>query len=425
MTLSDLTSNAHYVALAGLGAVIAAGWRQVRSFFSYIYGFLVVQATLESTATYPMMRYLRQEWKVTTAVHQTLRMTVYVPYKVPNHRATYYRGPHFLFVDGAPSSTMKISTFRWTPLLSIVKEAMSLDVKRDLQLQDSGTRSRFYVYDIVGRDKSINVEPLVAKTGSGSSNEKPLEGSAGSAVVPYVFQDLDRSFMYDIDEYTETPKSHMDGTPFLPPNALELLKETETWFRKRDWFRERAIPHRRGILLHGPGGTGKSTFAVITARKLAIPVYRFHLNTLSDKEYLDEISRVDAPALVLFEDFDQVFNKRQSVKNRHLSFDTVINTMSGVKTLEGVLFVLTTNNLESIDPAIGVCSEGSKMSTRPGRIDRILHMGSLPDEQRMRLIERTLQDWPDLVERAKTETDNFTIVQTQEYCVQLALERLH
>lgn len=432
MTLNDITSNAHFVALAGLGAILAAGWRQVRSFFSYIYGFLVVEAQIDYLVNAPITRCLRTRWHLVptgkywivcyTMRHQLLRMNVKVPFRLPNHKSTYYRGRHILFVNGSPGNNMTIKTFRWTNIEDIIREALAMEVEQDKNLQRTGGSSRFCVHDVTGRDKSTMDYP--------SRLDGPADANTGSNTVsdnsvPFVFTDIDRSFVYEREHYTETPHSYSDGTIFLPPEAKQLLEETEKWFHQREWFQQRVIPWRRGMLLYGPGGTGKSTFALILARKLAIPIYRFHLNTLSNKEYMDKIYQMETPSVVLFEDFDRIFKGRESVENKHLSFDTVINSMSGVKTLEGVVFVLTTNNVDSIDPAIGVQMDGSTMSTRPGRVDRVLYMGAMADEQRYMLIDRTLGDWPDLVELAKGATQNFTIVQTQEFCVQLALQRIH
>jgi hypothetical protein len=436
MTLNDLTSNAHFVALAGLGAVAAAGWRQVRSFFSYIYGFLVVEVTVDSGINYLTVRYLRSgPWYIVPTgkywiailrlPHQELRMNVNVPFKVPDTHFTCIRGKDILFVRANQHTPLRITTFRWTNVERILQEAILLNRQREIDAQKASSNSRFMVHEVVGRDKSLSVESLRETLGGEPPVSRNSQDGSSSNDMPWVFMDLDRSFMYDQKEYTETPESYADGTAFLPDDARSLLEETEKWFKNREWFKQRAIPHRRGILLHGPGGTGKSTLALILARRLAIPIYRFHLNTLSDTEFMDRVNNLDNPCTVLFEDFDRVFDGRTSVKNQHLSFDTVINAMSGVKTLEGIVWIITTNNVAAIDPAVGIHVEGTGMSSRPGRIDRVLYMGSLPELQRHLLIERTLGDWPDLVQSAKVETDNFTIVQTQEYCVQQALRRIH
>lgn len=439
MQLSDLTSNAQYVALAGLATVVVAGWRQVQGFLRYIAGFLVVTASLDSSLGFPLTRYFRKNWYLlpsgqfwimtTRAMHQSWKMRVTVPFKIPNKTSVYLRWPHAVVFTGGANGGLKITTLRWTNVKTIIREALEQDVEYDRQANLSSITSRYHVYEIMGQDKSLvgfqgQTRPRGDDSEPTSASEGKISGS-GSSDDPWIFPDLDKSFMYDYADYTEPAKSYDDGVCFLPDDAMMLLEETQKWFQQREWFQHRVIPWRRGMLLYGPGGTGKSTFANIMAKRLKVPLYRFHLNTLSDMEFMERMDNLQSPCVVLFEDFDQVFNKRQSVKNQYLSFDTVINMLSGVKTLEGVVTVITTNHLEAIDPAIGVDVGESGMSSRPGRIDRVLYMGSLPAAQRHLMIERILSDWPDLIEKAKSETDNFTIVQTQEYCVQQALLRIH
>ena len=434
---NELTSNAHFVALAAAGAVIATGWRQIKSAMSYLSSFLVVTYKMDSRFNYSLTKYLRSQWSVipngkfwivsSRERHQRMKIQVVVPYTLPSTPTIYRRGWKFLVFTTSATNQTQITTFRWINVQEIVRESCQREVEEDLALNREATyKSRFSVYDIVGRDKSDN-----RLAGGGGSVTEPEPGASkgdltGDSQVPWIFPDVDTSFMYSADEYTDPPKKEGDGSEFLSKDTSELLSETAKWYDKREWFQERMIPWRRGILLYGPGGTGKSTLAVILARRLMIPIYRFHLNTLSDKEFLDRMSStVSSPCVVLFEDFDRVFKGRDSVKNNYLSFDTVINAMSGVKTVEGVIFVITTNDITSIDPSIGVQVEGTQMSSRPGRIDRILYMGEMPTEQRHLLIDKILGDWTDLAEQAKLSTEGFTIVQTQEFCVQLALEKIH
>ena len=436
MDLPQLSGNAQYLALAGGAAMVAAGWQQVKSIFSYMSSFLIVRAHVDSTLNYELTRHLRRHWRLVPSgtfgidqnktMHLRWRMQVKVPYKLPSGNSIYFRGGHVIVFHGGASGPVNITTFRWTSVQNIIKAALEDDVaEQKLREQDTNYRSRFVVNEITGRDKSeaMDLSNRIEGKTSSSGSDSPAESTSSNS---WIFPEIDTSFMYDRSEYLEdTKKPSNDLSVYLAPDARALLDETTKWFEQREWFLQRMIPWRRGLLLYGPGGTGKSTFAVILAQKLGIPIYRFHLNTLSDVEFMNNIGWVNNPCVILFEDFDRVFNGRESVKNQYLSFDTVINSMSGVKTLEGVIFIVTTNNIEAIDPAIGVEVEGSQMSSRPGRIDRILCMNGMAEDKRKLMIQRILGDWPELVEQAHSETENFTIVQTQEYCVQRALERIH
>ena len=40
-----------------------------------------------------------------------------------------------------------------------------------------------------------------------------------------------------------------------------LVEDAREFLRSEDWYTKAGIPHRRGYLLHGPPGTGKSVFS--------------------------------------------------------------------------------------------------------------------------------------------------------------------
>lgn len=441
MTLQELTGNASWVALAGGAALVAAGWRQVLGLFTYLRSFLIVEYTFNVYLNWPITRYLRTNWTyvpmgkfwviAVRTNHQTLKINFDVPFKHPMSPVLYRNGLNFINFKGGAGGPVTITCARWFDMDAFLKKA--LDAKIALDVADAADKvrnSRFVVYDVIGRDKSDMRSSGRGNAsdsgGSLSKSSEPVSSQSRDDVEPWAMLDIDRSSLYDPETYTHKKTDVVTGTEFLPKSALAILEETQTWFERRDWFHERSIPWRRGIMLVGPGGAGKSTYAMILARRLGVPLYRFHLNTLSDSEFVREINNtVGLPAVILFEDFDRVFKGRDSVKNQYLSFDTVINIMSGVQSLDGAIFVITTNKPEDIDPAIGVSVAGSSMSSRPGRIDRILEMGEMETPQRHLLIERILGDWPDLLEEAKFLTKGYTIVQTQEHCVQQALHRIH
>lgn len=157
----------------------------------------------------------------------------------------------------------------------------------------------------------------------------------------------------------------------LSSSVLSLLKnDFESFFDREKWFRERNLPFRRGYLLHGPPGNGKSTAirAMMTSRSLgAFSIRLFQPNiTDEDLEYLFEEALSQRPAMIIFEDLDRAF-PRNGASRCQVSLQALLNALDGVATGEGLIVVGTANEPVALDPAI---------LRRPGRFDRVVHFAS-------------------------------------------------
>lgn len=121
------------------------------------------------------------------------------------------------------------------------------------------------------------------------------------------------------------------------------------------------IPVKRGVLLAGPYGTGKSLAAKVAAR-LAVDngltfVYVSRADELSDA--VDFAKMYQSTACVIFvEDIDRAMDGE-----RDEAMDDILNIIDGIDTKSAkIITVLTTNNLKAIHPAM----------LRPGRLDAVI-----------------------------------------------------
>jgi ATP-dependent 26S proteasome regulatory subunit len=135
---------------------------------------------------------------------------------------------------------------------------------------------------------------------------------------------------------------------------------------------------KRSVLLHGPPGTGKTLS--VTYLLGAIPGRTTVLLTGRGLGLIEEallIARELAPATVVFEDVDLVAGERTMHVGAQGVLFELLNQMEGIEEDADLLFVLTTNRPDVIDPAL---------AARPGRVDLALEV-PLPDEAaRRRLI---------------------------------------
>ena len=163
---------------------------------------------------------------------------------------------------------------------------------------------------------------------------------------------------------------------------------------------------KRGILLHGPPGTGKT----LTIRYLvgAMPGRTTILLTgrgLGLIEHALAIARELAPATVVFEDIDLVAAERTMPMAHGGPLFDLLNQMEGLDADADLLFLLTTNRPDIVEPAL---------AARPGRIDLAVEI-PLPDanarEQLLDLyandIELDAEKMAELIERTESTSGAF------------------
>lgn len=213
------------------------------------------------------------------------------------------------------------------------------------------------------------------------------------------------------------------GALMLPPELEDARTEFRRWLQSEEWFKTRRVPWRRGWLLTSDPGCGKSSFLRALAQESDIPVFSFDLATLTNKE-LDARWRdmqESVPCIALFEDIDAVFHGRQNIlcKERGVTFDCLLNLMSGVESADGVFVTVTTNDISKLDPALGIEFEEG-VSSRPGRLDRVVVVPRMAEEARRRLAGSILRDCTEHVEDLVLRSEGYTAAQTTEICVSVA-----
>jgi len=123
--------------------------------------------------------------------------------------------------------------------------------------------------------------------------------------------------------------------------------------------------------------------------------------------------------MVLFEDFDNVFCGRVSVSN-DLSFDCIINCVSGIEQSSCVFLAITANDINKIDSAMGVKNEDG-IASRPGRIDEVIEIGFMDESCREKTAINILGR--SNVDNIVDEGNNMTAAQFVALCSKTAIEQ--
>ena len=152
----------------------------------------------------------------------------------------------------------------------------------------------------------------------------------------------------------------------------------------RRFYTMRGIPYRRGYLLHGPAGTGKTSLSLALAGHFGLDLHLLHIPSVREDHELEALFAVLPPrCFILLEDIDAVGIKRR-VETKDDSDDEdedddksqmgyrsrctlsgLLNVLDGVASQEGRIVLMTSNFAEKLDKAL----------VRPGRIDKIIYLG--------------------------------------------------
>jgi hypothetical protein len=199
----------------------------------------------------------------------------------------------------------------------------------------------------------------------------------------------------ELDRRDNKPRLHVVGSSkrqivgckwddlVLDYKIRSLLKDDfESFFEREAWFRANKLPFRRGYLLHGPPGNGKSTAvrAMMTSRGLTAYTTRFFDPKIddSDLDHLFELAVKNRPSMILLEDLDRAFPKTGETKSQ-ISLQQLLNNLDGVGTGEGIVVVATANEPAILDPAI---------LRRPGRFDRVVCFPNPSPELRQQYLQQ-------------------------------------
>ena len=189
-------------------------------------------------------------------------------------------------------------------------------------------------------------------------------------------------------------------------NRESVLKKVDYFLHNKAWYFEKGIPYSLGIGLHGPPGTGKTSFIKALANYTKRHIVTISLKMIKTKKQLDSVffenrysssnkcnsvgfdkkivvfedidcigdivkdraKKVQQPNMIPFSISDDKVVKIDALSTKPIedpvTLDDILNLWDGICETPGRIMVLTSNHYDELDPAI----------KRPGRIDITLEM---------------------------------------------------
>jgi len=187
----------------------------------------------------------------------------------------------------------------------------------------------------------------------------------------------------------------------------DIISSTEVFFKRTDAFNGIGVPSKRGFLLTGEPGNGKTlmchALANHASKNFKVRLATLCVNNNTDNDDIRELydwSSIHGPAMIFLEDVDTIMTQTRVTRSGFL------NVLDGMRPERGVLTIATTNYPEKLDPAL---------AHRPSRFDRVWRIPQPGDNEREIFLRKLFADMDaDLCNTVVRKTKGWSMAYVQE-----------
>jgi transitional endoplasmic reticulum ATPase len=188
--------------------------------------------------------------------------------------------------------------------------------------------------------------------------------------------------------YLETPDVKWSEIGGLEDVKKELQEAVEWPLKFQDLYKVIGYNMPKGVLLHGPSGTGKTLLAKAVANFISIRGPELLSKWVGESERgVREVfrrARQASPCVIFFDEIDALAPTRgmggdSMVTERVVS--QLLTELDGIQALTGVVVLAATNRIDMVDPAL----------VRPGRFDKIISIPLPNKEARLQILSLSLE----------------------------------
>ena len=200
-------------------------------------------------------------------------------------------------------------------------------------------------------------------------------------------RDITPSAMREV--YIETPDVDWTEIGGLDSVRKEIQEAVEWPLKYPDAYEKIGYAMPKGVMLHGPSGTGKTLIAKAVAKESGANFISVRGPELLSKwvgeseRGIREVfrrARQASPCVIFFDELDSIAPLRGASGDSQVSERVVsqlLTELDGIQSLDSVLVLAATNRIDMIDPAL----------IRSGRFDKLLYIGQPEKDARVKILE--------------------------------------
>lgn len=170
----------------------------------------------------------------------------------------------------------------------------------------------------------------------------------------------------------------------LPTQEIsEILGDIKKFWKKVDIYKKYNLMHKRGILLYGDPGCGKSGILQLCMKHIIEDLSGIVVNLKDEdsiKAYAESVPKLrqiepSRPLVVIIEDIDGITG------DSSYSTSVLLNILDGIKQIENVVYIATTNYPEKLE---------ERITNRPSRFDRRYYIAPPSAEVRKSYLQKKI-----------------------------------